>query len=58
MEKLQTGLNPDIVFIPFLDDPHQDHETVARAAVRAFRRRETVLQFAVNTHARVLEQAG
>ncbi len=47
MEKLQTSLNPEIVFIPFLEDPHQDHETVARAAVRVFRRRESILQYEI-----------
>ena len=47
MEKLQSQLEPDLVFIPFLEDPHQDHETVARAAIRTFRRRETVLQFEI-----------
>lgn len=47
MEKLQTTLEPDLVFIPFLEDPHQDHETVARCAVRAFRRRESVLQYEI-----------
>ena len=47
MEKLQGQLRPDLVFIPFLEDPHQDHETVARAAIRTFRRRETVLQFEI-----------
>jgi LmbE family N-acetylglucosaminyl deacetylase len=47
MEKLQTDLAPDLVFVPFLEDPHQDHETVARAAIRTFRRRETVLQYEI-----------
>lgn len=47
MERLQENLGPDLVLIPFLEDPHQDHETVARAAVRTFRRRETILQFEI-----------
>jgi len=47
MEELQAKLEPDVVFVPFLEDPHQDHETVARAAVRAFRRRETILQYEI-----------
>lgn len=47
MEKLQAAIQPDLVFIPFLEDPHQDHETVARAAIRAFRRRETILEFEI-----------
>src|SRR3990172_3522477 len=37
MERLQFELTPDLVFIPFLDDPHQDHEAVAKAALRVFR---------------------
>lgn len=47
MEKLQLDVAPDLVFIPFLDDPHQDHEIVAKAAIRTFRRRETVLQYEI-----------
>ncbi len=47
MEKLQAMVEPDLVFIPFLEDPHQDHETVARAAARTFRRRETILQYEI-----------
>ncbi len=47
MEKLQSEIEPDLVLVPFLDDPHQDHEAVARAAVRTFRRRETVLQYEI-----------
>jgi len=47
MERLQETIEPDLVFIPFLEDPHQDHETIARAAIRTFRRRETILQFEI-----------
>ncbi len=47
LEKLQEAIQPELVFVPFTDDPHQDHETVARAAIRAFRRRETILQFEI-----------
>lgn len=47
LEELQRELNPDLVFIPFLEDPHQDHSTVAHAAVRTFRRNETVLQYEI-----------
>ena len=47
MEKLQETIEPDLVFIPFLEDPHQDHEAVANAAIRTFRRRETILEFEV-----------
>jgi LmbE family N-acetylglucosaminyl deacetylase len=47
VENLQAEVEPDLVLVPFLGDPHQDHETVARAAVRAFRRRETILQYEI-----------
>lgn len=47
MEKLQETIQPDLVFLPFADDPHQDHETVAWTAIRTFRRRETLLQFEI-----------
>ena len=47
MEALQQSINPDLVFIPFAEDPHQDHETVARAAIRTFRRRETILEYEI-----------
>lgn len=47
MDKLQETIEPDLVFIPFADDPHQDHETIARAAIRIFRRRETILHFEI-----------
>ncbi len=47
LEGLQEDVRPDLVLIPFLDDPHQDHATVAQAAIRTFRRNETVLQYEV-----------
>jgi len=46
-ERLQDDLNPDLVFLPFLEDPHQDHGTLALAAIRTFRRRETLLQYEI-----------
>jgi LmbE family N-acetylglucosaminyl deacetylase len=47
LERLQEELRPDLVFIPSLEDPHQDHSTVAMAAVRTFRRNETILQYEI-----------
>ncbi len=47
LERLQEDLHPDLVLIPFLEDPHQDHSTVALAAVRNFRRNETILQYEI-----------
>jgi len=34
---LKNSLNPDLVFIPSLNDIHQDHATIANEAVRAFK---------------------
>lgn len=34
---LRKKINPDIVFIPSLNDIHQDHATIASEAVRAFK---------------------
>lgn len=50
LEQIQEELHPDLVFIPSLDDPHQDHCTVAEAAVRTFRRKETLLQYEILRH--------
>lgn len=35
--KFRKEINPDIVFIPSLNDVHQDHATIANEAVRAFK---------------------
>lgn len=48
--KLQHEINPDLVLIPFLDDPHQDHSTVAYSAIRSFRGTETILQYEILRH--------
>lgn len=34
---LKNKINPDLVFIPSLNDLHQDHSTIAIEAVRAFK---------------------
>ena len=47
LERLQEDVRPDLVFVPFLEDPHQDHRTVAMAAVRTFRRDETILEYEI-----------
>lgn len=36
---LRSELNPDLIFIPSLNDIHQDHSTVAMEALRAFKNR-------------------
>ncbi len=47
LERLQEEVRPDLVFTPFLDDPHQDHSTVAHGAIRTFRRNETILHYEI-----------
>jgi LmbE family N-acetylglucosaminyl deacetylase len=34
---LRQKINPDIVFVPSLNDIHQDHETLTNEAIRAFK---------------------
>jgi N-acetylglucosamine malate deacetylase 1 len=48
--KLQLMIKPDLVLIPYLNDPHQDHSTVAYCAIRAFRSTETILQYEILRH--------
>lgn len=50
LERLQEELTPELVFFPSLDDPHQDHYTLAQAVVRTFRRKETLLQYEILRH--------
>ena len=35
--KFKKQINPDLVFIPSVNDIHQDHATIANEAVRAFK---------------------
>lgn len=35
--KLKTLINPDFVFIPSINDVHQDHYTIAQEGLRAFK---------------------
>lgn len=36
--KLKSKINPDLVFAPSLNDIHQDHQVIAREALRAFKK--------------------
>lgn len=47
---MQKELSPDLVLIPFLNDPHQDHRAVATSAIRTFRSTETILQYEILRH--------
>ncbi|MCB9196233.1 MAG: PIG-L family deacetylase [Flavobacteriales bacterium] len=35
--KLRSEINPDVIFIPSLNDIHQDHKTIAEEGLRAFK---------------------
>jgi N-acetylglucosamine malate deacetylase 1 len=35
--KLRTEIEPDLIFIPSVNDIHQDHATIANEAIRAFK---------------------
>lgn len=37
MVEMRRTINPDIIFMPSLNDIHQDHHTIAEEAVRAFK---------------------
>lgn len=45
LETVRADISPDLVFIPTLADTHQDHHTVAREALRAFRRKNTIVAY-------------
>jgi len=42
--KLRSKHNPDLIFMPSLDDVHQDHKTVAEEGLRAFKNK-TILGY-------------
>jgi LmbE family N-acetylglucosaminyl deacetylase len=50
MNQLQAEIEPDLILIPHLGDPHQDHSTVGECAIRTFRSRETILQYEILRH--------
>jgi len=47
LEVLQNTIKPDIVFIPYLEDSHQDHNATAQCAVRSFRKNESIIQYEI-----------
>lgn len=38
IEELRRELQPDVIYLPSVKDPHQDHRTLAIEGIRAFRR--------------------
>ncbi len=43
--KLNRKINPDMVFIPSVDDYHQDHKTIAEEGIRCFKNNCTILSY-------------
>ncbi|WP_407356691.1 PIG-L deacetylase family protein [Methanolobus sp. WCC5] len=50
LANLQAEIKPDLILIPFLNDTHQDHSTVAHCAIRTFRKKESILQYEILRH--------
>ncbi|MCK4827116.1 PIG-L family deacetylase [bacterium] len=50
LNNMQRDISPDLVLIPSLNDPHQDHSAVASSAIRTFRGTETILQYEILRH--------
>lgn len=46
MIRLKKEINPDLIFVPSLNDIHQDHSTIANEALRAFKF-ESILSYEV-----------
>jgi LmbE family N-acetylglucosaminyl deacetylase len=44
MIRLKKEIQPDVIFVPSLNDIHQDHQVVAREGLRAFKR-HTILGY-------------
>ena len=44
---LQSELQPELVLIPWMEDSHQDHSALAYAAIRSFRKNETIIQYEI-----------
>ncbi len=45
--ELREELKPELILIPWMEDSHQDHCAVAYAAIRAFRKNETIIQYEI-----------
>ena len=42
MVKLKKDIDPDLVFIPSINDLHQDHHTIAMEGLRAFKQKSVI----------------
>ena len=45
LEKLRDLIKPDLVFIPDVNQTHQDHKVVAEQAISVFRRKTSILSY-------------
>jgi len=45
LENLKDKIKPDLVFIPSLNDNHQDHKTVAEESLRVFRQNISIISY-------------
>jgi LmbE family N-acetylglucosaminyl deacetylase len=45
LEKLRDAIKPDLVFIPDVNQTHQDHKVVAEQAISVFRRKTSILSY-------------
>jgi LmbE family N-acetylglucosaminyl deacetylase len=43
--KIKLSIEPDMVFIPSVDDYHQDHKTIAEEGIRCFKNNCTILSY-------------
>jgi len=50
LERKQEEIKPDLVLCPFLEDPHQDHETVGKETIRVFRSGEVIISYEIIRH--------
>ncbi len=50
IEELRREINPDVVYLPSVKDPHQDHRVLAVEGIRAFRRgKEEIRSYEIST---------
>ena len=54
MVRFRKDIQPDLVFVPSANDTHQDHETIAREAFRAFKH-TTMLGYEIPWNIRTFE---
>ncbi len=47
LERLQDDISPTLLFVGAPGDPHQDHSTLTYAAIRTFRRHESILEYEI-----------